>query len=694
MGKLFSKSSPKSFLSPCERGDSMVYYEYRKKESEGKYMTERLYDYYIISRTHRALRVPFGEDIAPAFAAEGLGGEERMCRRFEMACAKETPRIHPDEQIVFARTVKDLPDVYTAEEWDEIKKDHYIHELGYVSNLCVNYGRTVREGLLARYEEGDGYRRRMIDALLGLCDRYRDEARRMGREDVADMLERVPRYGARDLREALQLMRILHYSLWLEGDYHNTVGRFDQYMYPYFKADMESGKLNRESALALIKDFFLSFNKDSDLYVGVQQGDNGQSMVLGGTDTEGNDCFNELSELCLEASRDLRLIDPKINLRVSSKTPLSVFEKGTELTRVGLGFPQYSNDDVVIPGLIRLGYAPEHAADYVVAACWEFIIPGVGNDIANIGGVNFPAVCDRAIRDALAAGDPFDALLDRVRTGVLEECDRLTASVRNVWFVPSPMLDMLRDGKLYNNMGLHGCGIAVGADALAAVRRYVYEEGRVTPERLVAALDSDFASDPELLHLLRFEAPKMGTDSPEADEMGGLLLSAFADALEGKTNDMGGVWRAGTGTAMFYLWHARDLGATADGRRAGEPLGTNFSPSLFARVPGPISDINSFTANDLGRNMNGGPLTLEFSADMFRDEDSIRKVAMLIKYFVDRRGHQLQLNAVDIDALEDAQKHPDRYRQLVVRIWGWSAYFVELDKEYQDHVMARQRYTV
>ena len=663
-------------------------------ESEGKNMTDRLYDYYIIERTHRALRVPFGEDIAPKFAAEGLDGAERMCRRFEMACAKETPRIHPDEQIVFVRTVANLPDVFTAEEWAEIKEKHYIHELGYASNLCVNYARTIREGLLARREEGDEHRRRMIDALLDLCDRYREEARRMGREDVVETLERVPRYGARDLREALQFMRILHYSLWLEGDYHNTVGRFDQYMYPYFKADMESGKLDRERALSLIKDFFLSFNKDSDLYVGVQQGDNGQSMVLGGTDAEGRDCFNELSEICLEASRDLRLIDPKINLRVSSKTPLEVYEKGTELTKVGLGFPQYSNDDVVIPGLIRLGYAPEHAADYVVAACWEFIIPGVGNDIANIDGVNFPAVCDRAIRASLAAGETFEMLLDRVRRGVQEECDRLTAKVHDVWFVPSPMLDMLRDGKLYNNMGLHGCGIAVGADALAAVRRYVYEEGRVAPDRLIAALDSDFKDDPELLHLLRFEAPKMGTDSLDADEMGGLLLGAFADALEGKRNDMGGVWRAGTGTAMFYLWHARELGATADGRRAGEPLGTNFSPSLFARIPGPLSDIASFTRNDLSRTLNGGPLTLEFDASTFRGEDSVRKVAMLVKHFIALRGHQLQLNAVDIDALEAAQKDPDRYRQLVVRIWGWSAYFVELDKEYQDHVMARQRYTV
>ena len=157
---------------------------------------------------------------------------------------------------------------------------------------------------------------------------------------------------------------------------------------------------------------------------------------------------------------------------------------------------------------------------------------------------------------------------------------------------------------------------------------------------------------------------------------------------------MGGKWRAGTGTAMYYLWHARELGATADGRRAGEPFGTNFSPSLFAQIPGPITDIESFTANDLTRNMNGGPLTLEFAAGIFNSEESIKKVATLIQYFIKRGGHQLQLNAVNLDAMKAAQADPEAYRQLVVRIWGWSAYFVELDKDFQDHVMARQEYNI
>ena len=655
-------------------------------------MNQQLYQYYVIDRAHRALREERTGKLAEQYAAEGLSPEERMTRRFEYLSSKEIPHIHPEEKIVLMRTVANLPDVFTESEWAEIKKEHYIHELGYVSNLSPNYEKTIATGLLKVRENADAYQARMIDAVIALCDKYREEAQKMGRTDLVEVLNQVPRYPARNFREALQFFRILHYTLWLEGDYHNTVGRFDQYMYPYFQKDLAAGVYTRETALDLVEDFFLSFNKDSDLYVGVQQGDNGQSMVLGGTDANGADCFNLLSELCLEASRNLKLIDPKINLRVSQSTPLSIYEKGTELTKVGLGFPQYSNDDVVIPGLEKLGYSREDAVNYVVAACWEFIIPGVGNDIANIGAVNFPALVDSAIRENL--DKDFDAVLQSVRAKIATECDKIRETVHDVWFVPSPFMDLLRDGKKYNNFGIHGCGIASAADALAAVKKYVFDEKRIDSKRLIEALDSNFEKDAELLHLLRFEAPKMGTGSEDADALGGEILNAFADALEGKINCLGGVWRAGTGTAMYYLWHARELGATADGRLAGEAFGTNFSPSLFAQIPGPITDIESFTANDLTRNMNGGPLTLEFSGGIFKDSESISKVAALIKYFVARGGHQLQLNAVDPAAMKAAQADPEAYRQLVVRIWGWSAYFVELDKEFQDHVMSRQEYSV
>ena len=211
---------------------------------------------------------------------------------------------------------------------------------------------------------------------------------------------------------------------------------------------------------------------------------------------------------------------------------------------------------------------------------------------------------------------------------------------------------------------------------------------------MIEAIDSDFEKHSEILPLLRYAAPKMGNDDDKADEKAVALLHEFSKGLKGRVNCRGGIYRPGTGSAMYYLWHADEIGASPDGRRKGEPFGTNFSASLFARIRGPFSVIKSFSKPDMKEVINGGPLTLEFAESMFDSDESIKKVAALVKAYVDMDGHQLQLNAVSSELMRDAQINPDKHRQLVVRIWGWSAYFVELDKEYQDHVMRRQQYQV
>ncbi len=654
---------------------------------------------YILEKRHHQYRRPTGFSLAAEYAAKGLSPRERMTDRFCRMCAAQTPVLLPDERICFVRTTSDLPDIFTPEEWADIKTQHFIHEMGYLSNLCPDYEGVLRDGLLARREKADACSRRSIDALLELTDRYAALAEQTGDDALAEVLRRVPRYPARTLHEALQAIRILHFGLWLEGEYHNTIGRFDQFALPYLEADLAAGRLTEESALALVQDFFLSFNKDSDLYPGVQQGDNGQSMVLGGRKADGTDGFNKLSALCLQTSHSLHLIDPKINLRVSKQTPLEVFRLGSELTRAGLGFPQYSNDDVVIPSLEALGYAPADAANYTVAACWEFIIPGVGADIANIGALSFPKVIDKALH-AAADDASFDDLLRLVKETIAAETTAIRKAIGDVWFVPAPLMDVMMGGvdiaagAKYNNFGVHGTGAATAADSLAAIKAAVYEEKRLTLAELKQAVDADFAGFDELLAYLRWEAPKTGCDDDRADVWLCSLLGWFADALAGHTNCRGGVWRAGTGSAMFYLWHAQELGASPDGRRKGEAFGTNYSPGLFTRIGGPFSVIRSFTKPQLGRTINGGPLTLEFHHTMFADEECVTKVALLVQEFIRRGGHQLQLNVVSLEDMKDAQLHPECHRQLVVRVWGWSAYFVELDTSYQNHVMARQEYVV
>ncbi len=644
---------------------------------------------YIFTKKHHQFRRTVPE-IAEEYSALQLGDKERMVRRFELLADTEAerPLILEDEPIVFTRTVSNIPEIYTVEEWEEIRKNHFVHERGYLSNLSPDYETVLKDGLLVLKKKADSFLSREIDAILRLSDAYRDEARRIGRKDVAEVLERVPRYGASSFREALQLFRIIHYCLWLEGNYHVTCGRFDQYMSPYLQHDLEKKALSVEEALELVKEFFLTFNKDSDTYVGVQQGDNGQSMVLGGMIHGGEEGFNLLSEMCLKASYTNMMIDPKINLRVSARTPMEVFEKGSELTKAGLGFPQYSNDDVVIPGLVRLGYAPEDAANYAVAACWEFIIPKYGFDIANIGALSFPKAVDRALH----GGKRFDRYQDlekEVCLKIREIADEIIAQIHDLYFAPSPLLESLLQPKYYN-FGIHGTGLSDAADSLAALNKYVFDENRYTLDQVIDAMDRDFDDAPEMLRLLRYEAPKMGSNDDLPDGISVRLLDSFSEALSGRKNCLGGFYRAGTGSAMFYLRHASEIGASPDGRRKGEPFGANFSPSLFSRTKGPYSVISSFTKQHFQNAINGGPLTMEFSHSVFSAEDGVAKTAALVRSFILKGGHQLQLNSVNPEIMKDAQVHPENHASLIVRVWGWSAYFIELDKEYQDQVIARQ----
>lgn len=654
---------------------------------------------FIVNKEHHIYRHTVDWNLGEEYKTKGLTPIERMADRFERMCNEEKAVILPDEKIVFLRTVANLPDCFTEEEWQELKKKYYIHELGYISNLSPNYYDLIAKGFLAAREEADEYSRRAIDNILKVCDKYLEEAKLQNREDLVEILTQVPRYPARNFREALQFFRIIHYALWLEGNYHNTLGRFDKMMYPYLKADMEKGVYTRETALELLEDFFLSFNKDSDIYVGVQQGDNGQSMMLGGLDENREYVFNLLTELCMEASCNNKLIDPKINLRVNKGTPLEIFIKATHLTKAGLGFPQYSNDDVVVPALEKLGYEFKDAVNYAVAACWEFIIPNVGADVDNIGAMSYPEAIDKVLHKDFLKCETYDQLFTKIKEEIKDECDRICAGINNLWFVPSPFMNLLfgcnvADGAKYNNFGIHGTGIATAADSLAAIKKYVYEEKAIDKTVLLDAIDSNFENHSEILPILRYEAPKLGNNDDFVDSIATELLDSFAACLKGKINCRGGIYRAGTGSAMFYLWHANEIGASADGRYAKEPFGTNYSVSLFAKVKGPISVIASMTKQHFENAINGGPLTLEFHKSVFSDEDGIDKVAALVKRYVELGGHQLQLNTVNTEQLLDAQKHPENYKQLVVRIWGWSAYFVELDKEYQDHVIARQAYTV
>lgn len=623
-------------------------------------------------------------------------GVDDYAALFKRVLAEEHPIIHKNDRLGF-----------------HFSTDRKIHWLS--GNVSPNYSRIITDGFdktaqtiersirSCSDKERIAYGEQMLKSLdyaLEYAEKYREEAAKTGNTELATALSKIPHSGAETFYEACVFLKLSLFFLRATYTDHVTLGRFDQYMYPFYLHDKKNG-IDDETIFEMIEEFFISLNFDADLYPGVQMGDNGQSMVLGGYDADGKSMYNELSKMCLDASLELSLIDPKINLRVNKNTPFELFESATYLTKKGLGFPQYCNDDIVVDGLVKLGYAKEDALDYVVAACWEFIIPGKGADVPNLNSFCFPAVINEVITKELDKCDTFEELLERVRAAIATNCEAIRDChlgkplprhpFASVYFdgCIEKLQDVFCGGTKYNNYGCHGTGIANAADALAAVKKVIYDDKSLSKEVLLNALKADFNGYAEERNMLK-ACPKMGNNDDYVDSLATYIMRAFCDNMNGKPNGIGGIWRAGTGSAQCYL---RDTDCTtADGRKSGTPYSSSFSPSLDVKTDGLLSVLQSFTKFDLTDIINGGPLTIEIHDTVLRNDVGIKKVAMLVQKYIELGGHQLQLNSVNRDRLIDAQRHPEKYPNLIVRVWGWSGYFNELDKSFQDHIIRRTEY--
>ena len=317
-----------------------------------------------------------------------------------------------------------------------------------------------------------------------------------------------------------------------------------------------------------------------------------------------------------------------------------------------------------------------------------------------------PDSVNRAVHEHLLECATFEEILSYACEAIAEDCRMHISECAVKPKVDSRYLSLYIDGCLekgldfteggakYNNFGCLGVGISSAADALAAVKKAVFEDNSVSAEELLNALDANFDGYESLRNIL-LACPKMGNNEDYVDELANVIMDAFSDNLNGKpTGVFNGVWRAGTGSAMDYHRAAQKCPATADGRLSGDFFGCSFSPAVTTKINGPLSVIQSFTKYDLTNICNGGPLTMEIHDTVFRNEEGEKKVAALVKTFVYLGGHQLQLNSINRERLLEAQAAPEKYPNLIVRVWGWSGYFCELKKGYQDHIIRRTEFTV
>jgi pyruvate formate-lyase/glycerol dehydratase family glycyl radical enzyme len=525
-----------------------------------------------------------------------------------------------------------------------------------------------------------------------------DPVRRKELERISVICGNVAGGPPKTFWEALQV----HWFTDLVGHTQGSrqMGRFDQYMYPFLEEDLREGRLTDEAAFELLQCLWLKYASVTDITM-----DNLQNMILGGQTPEGADATNPLSYMCMEATEKLGGVDPKWSIRIHKGTPEPFLRKICEVIRSCAYQPGIYNDEIIIPALVRSGIPLEDAWDYTNDGCSELLVQGKTNPWAFEARVLLLKCLERSLT-RLEEFETFEALMEafkeEVATAVamaVTNCNLLQATVPKI--SPNPFvsatlegciekaMDLTDGGATYNSSAICASGLADTADSLAAVRKLVYEEGKVGRRELIEALRSDFEGSERLRLMLLNRAPKFGNDDDYVDGIASEIVAYTAGEVEKHRNPRGGRYILGLFSYGEYIAHGIVTGATPDGRRAGEGISPNFSPSPGRDRSGPFAVLKSTSKVNQLLTVNGTALDLTLHPSVFSGPGGTDKLMSLVRAFGELGCMQLQLNIVDADTLRAAQEEPEKYRNLTVRLWGFPAYFVRLPREFQEHIISR-----
>jgi len=555
-----------------------------------------------------------------------------------------------------------------------------------------------------------------------------DPARKAELEQMASVCSRVPANPAGSFREAIQSVWFVYIVLMIEGwGAGMSLGRCDQYLYPYYRKDADEGAISSDEVHELLSILLVKMNGVIALANAMVSTILGgypimQGFTLGGVTKEGSDAVNELSYAFLEAEKTVGLNAEDAVVRISRNTPDSFLIKACEVAKALKGKIKFVSDDTTIQSMLTNGITIEEARDYISSGCHNPTIPALSHDL---GGVlfNLPLMLELALNDGVSrltgdqigpkTGDPrkfasFEEVSEAYRKQVeaLYPVSQLYKNVDIQLFsqVPVPFQsslyrgciqkgrDMYEGGAKYNTHSTGFSGVPNVGDSLAAIKKVVFEDGKVTMEQLVDALDRNFEGAEDIHYMLKC-APKFGNDLDCADLMAKDVLNQVCEmskrykGFEGRQSTVAAIAM----TANVPLGYS--VGALPDGRKAGEPLSEGgISPYQGRNVSGPTATMRSVAKLDQVKMTAGSILNMRFSPGAVSDETKMKKFVTLVRTFAETGGNLVQFNFLDNEILSDAQKHPEKYKDLLVRVATYSAYFVELSPELQNDIISRMEF--
>jgi len=624
-------------------------------------------------------------------------------------------------------------DVYWSNGWIE---NHSIRDYAKVLRIGFRGIRSEVERRLAGADiaAADFPRQENFwKAALSICDagillgrRYADRARELaaacGNPDerrrldrIAETCNRVPADGARTFFEAAQ-------SLWLshiltcgeDGINANSIGRMDQFLRPYYEADMKAGHLTREGAVEIMEELACKMYLDYDV----------QAIVLGGVDRAGHDAVNELSTVILEATRNVEFIRD-VSIRLHKASPPALIDLAAEMIAAGGGIPFIFNDDCFIKALTDHGIALEDARDYAPIGCIELTIPGKANPHAVSGWFNSTKCLELALFDGkdpasgvqlgpqtgrLTEFGTFDDLVKAYRTQVeffaermVYHCNRGELAQRERG--PLPCWSVLTDdciargrditdsGAIYNYHSICFLGTANTADSLMALKQMIFDEKRASREQLIEALTANFTGHESLRKMLLTQSPKYGNDIEAVDVIARHIDEHFIDVMDRMRSPLNGRYFVHLFSFLCNIPFGKMVGATPDGRKAGEPLAYSLSAQQGRDEKGVTAMLNSLARLPHSRAAGASAAIVEIDPALVATNEGVARLAQIIRAAIAMGVGQLQWNVTTVERLRKAQQDPEKYGNIAVRVAGFSQLFKLIDRELQNHIIARTKHT-
>lgn len=690
--------------------------------------------FYITEETKQQLRdiAPFwennnlrarGEALLPeevsVFMETGVFGMEGKLNAGDAHLAVNYPRVLKEGLVGYETRTKELLSSLDMTDPDSIDK------------------RVFYKAVLTVIEAVHTFALRYSKLALELAQKENDAERKQELLQMSEICKNVPYQPAHSFKEAIQSVWFIQLILQIESNGHSlSYGRFDQYMYPYYQKDIDENKITDEEVLELLDCLWiktLTINKvrsqahtlssaGSPMY---------QNVTIGGQTTDKKDAVNKMSFLVLQSVAQTRLTQPNLTVRYHKNLDKHFYDECIEVVKLGFGMPAFNNDEIIIPSFINWGVKEEDAYNYSAIGCVETAVPGKwGYRCTGMSYINFPRVLLCAMNNGVDLTSnkrftkgygyfkdfkDYDELLsawdktvrEMTRYSVIVENAIDKASERDV---PDILCSALTDdciargktikegGAVYDFISGLQVGIANMADSLAAIKKLVYDEKKITAEQLWNAILDNFNSEEskKIQDMLINEAPKYGNDNDEVDQLVVEAYDSYLDEIKKYPNTrynrgpIGGIRYGGTSSISANVGQGMGTYATPDGRKAGEPLAEGCSPAHNADKSGPTAVFKTVSKLPTEKITGGVLLNQKMTPTMIASEENKQKLEMLISAFFNRlHGYHVQYNIVSKETLLDAQAHPDKHKDLIVRVAGYSAFFNVLSKKTQDDIIGR-----